>query len=81
MQKQGQLAWSEELKHSVSTVAAHKNPVDAGIVFDGWPSRNRFLFPEASIGSLRAEIPKRILFHFETFPGLPSGRISIWWPD
>ena len=31
--------------------------------------------------SLLAEIPKRILFHFETFAGLPSGRISIWWPD
>jgi hypothetical protein len=32
------------LKHSVSTVAAHKNPMDAGIVFYGWSLRNRSHF-------------------------------------
>ena len=39
------MARLEELKHSVSTVAAHKNRMDARIVFDGRPPRNRFLFP------------------------------------
>jgi len=38
------------LKHSVSTVAAPKNPVDAGIVFDEWPPRNRSHFQADSSG-------------------------------
>ncbi|MGA2248547.1 MAG: hypothetical protein ABSH48_26580 [Verrucomicrobiota bacterium] len=37
-------------KHSVSTVVAHEKPVDATIIFDGCPSRNRSLFPVAFIG-------------------------------
>jgi hypothetical protein len=34
----------------VSTVAAPKNPVDAGIVFDEWPPRNRSHFQADSSG-------------------------------
>jgi hypothetical protein len=38
------LARSAELKPSASTVAAHKNRVDARIVFDGSPLLNRSFF-------------------------------------
>jgi hypothetical protein len=38
------LARSAELKHSASTVAAHKNLADARIVFDGSPLLNRSFF-------------------------------------
>jgi hypothetical protein len=37
-------------KHSVSTAVAHEKPVDATIIFDGCPSRNRPLFPFAFTG-------------------------------
>ena len=65
-----------ETKHSVSTVGTHKNLADARIVFDGRQLRNRFHFPVASIGTADG-ISKGILRLWDTFAGLPSGRISF----
>ena len=48
----------EKLKHSASRVAAHKNLMDTGIVFDGWPLRNCSFFPVASIGHKGRKSPK-----------------------
>ena len=62
------VARSEELKHSVSTVAAPKNPVDAGIVFDGWPLRNRFLFPVDSSGQCGRKFQNAFCFIMKHLP-------------
>jgi hypothetical protein len=62
------VARSEELKHSVSTVAVHKNPVDAGMVFDGRRSRNSFLFPEASIAHCWRKFQNAFCFILKPFP-------------
>jgi hypothetical protein len=47
-----------KLKHSASTVAAHKNLMDTGIVFDGWLLRNRSLFPVSFTGHCGRKSPK-----------------------
>jgi len=58
----------EKLNPSASTVVAHKNLVDARIVFDGSPLRNRSLFPADSIGHCGRKFQSAFCFILKLLP-------------
>jgi hypothetical protein len=58
----------EELKPSTSTVVAHKNRMDARIVFGGWPLRNHSHFPVASIGHYGRKFTTAFCFILKLLP-------------
>jgi hypothetical protein len=62
------LARSEELKPSAFTIAIHKNRMDARIVFGGWPLRNRYHFPLASIGHCGRKCTTAFCFILKLLP-------------
>ena len=73
-----QAARLEEQKHSVSTAGTHKNLADARIVFDGATITKPISFSGGFHRPRRTGISKGILRLWDTFAGLPSGRIFIW---
>jgi hypothetical protein len=62
------VARSAELILSASTVVAHKNRMDARIVFGGWPLRNHSHFPVASIGHYGRKFTTAFCFILKLLP-------------